>query len=70
MPTCLQGLIIALSNFIIINPSEMFRILYNEALEDSKHTYILMKAVLDKWLLYQHLFRGDYAIGITTIGLF
>ena len=65
MPSSLQSLILIFARLIQSYPSEIIELL----LETSVDNRISLKIVLDKWLLQQPLFRGNYTKTVTLTAL-
>ena len=61
MPSTLQSLVLVFARLIQTNPKEIVELL-SETSVDSR---ISLKVVLDKWLLQQPLFRGQYTRAVT-----
>lgn len=61
MPSTLQSLVLIFARLILTNPVEIVELL-SETSVDSR---ICLKVVLDKWLLQQTLFRGQYTKTVT-----
>ena len=65
MPTTLQSLVLIFARLIQTNPKEIVELLS----ETSVDNRISLKVVLDKWLLQQPLFRGQYTRIVTLSAL-
>jgi len=65
MPSALQSLILVFARLIHTNPSQIVAHLS----ETSVNSRICLKIVLDKWLLQQSLFRGNYTRIVTLTAL-
>ena len=65
MPSTLQSLVLIFARLIITNPNEIVELLS----ETSVDNRISLKIVLDKWLLQQPLFRGQYTRIVTLQAL-
>lgn len=65
MPSTLQSLVLIFARLIQTNPTEIVELL-SETSVDSR---ISLKVVLDKWLLQQTLFRGQYTQSVTLQAL-
>jgi len=65
MPSTLQSLVLVFARLIHTNPNEIVELLS----ETSVDNRISLKVVLDKWLLQQPLFRGQYTRTVTLSAL-
>lgn len=65
MPSILQSLVLVYARLIHTNPKEIVELLS----ETSVDNRISLKVVLDKWLLQQPLFRGQYTRTVTLQAL-
>lgn len=65
MPSTLQSLVLVFARLIHTNPTEIVELLS----ETSVDNRISLKVVLDKWLLQQTLFRGQYTKIVTISAL-
>lgn len=61
MPSIVQNLVLVFARIIHSNPKEILEFLS----ETSVDNRISLKVVLDKWLLHQPLFRGQYTKTVT-----
>ena len=65
IPTIVQSLVLVYARLIHTNPDKIIKFLS----ETSVNNKISLKVVLDKWLLHQPLFRGNYAKNTTFSAL-
>ena len=61
MPSIVQSLVLIFARLIQTNPKEIIEFLSETSIENR----ISLKIVLDKWLLQQALFRGNYTRTVT-----
>lgn len=65
MPSILQTLVLIFARLIQTNPKEIIEFLSETSIDNR----ICLKIVLDKWLLQQALFRGQYTKTVTISAL-
>lgn len=65
MPSIVQSLVLVFARLIQTNPKEIVTFLSETSIDNR----ICLKIVLDKWLLQQPLFRGNYTRTVTLISL-
>ena len=61
MPSIVQSLVLIFARLIHTNPKEIIEFLSETSIENR----LSLKIVLDKWLLQQALFRGNYTRTVT-----
>jgi hypothetical protein len=65
MPSIVQSLVVVFSRFLNLFPREILKFLTSIQVENR----VGLKVLIDKWLLHQPLFRGNYFINVSIKAL-